>query len=318
VLVSAIFDAFLSIYERRTRDLLRLATGGSGVVPPGAALHPDLVNRLASEAAKTADHVLGIAIRALDYCPPVDLTFGEYLRALVTADRDLVPDDDLGYRVAFVEAFRRRGIYPRSLRTLSVESLLWRGPQDEELQPSDALVHALDWLRSFAFEHVYAESRHELFKLARRMRARMHSRLQQHFEGKTGAQDAAYLGLDLERNPSFEVHAGRIAHRIGPDGQLLPQFVMEIVQEEKLAPGPGSGRTEPATFPSGCTLVADLRTLRINYCIRKPAASDTRRERQLAFETDFAGRLPGATYFGNPGLSPEPFARLHLASGGRP
>ena len=31
VLVAAVFDAFLSIYERRTRDLVRLATGGSGI-----------------------------------------------------------------------------------------------------------------------------------------------------------------------------------------------------------------------------------------------------------------------------------------------
>ena len=53
-------------------------------------------------------HVLNICIRALDYCPPVDLVFGEYLRALITADADLVPDDKHGYRTAFIEAFRNR------------------------------------------------------------------------------------------------------------------------------------------------------------------------------------------------------------------
>ena len=46
-----------------------------------------------------------MCIRALDYCPPVDITFGEYLRAIITADCDLVEDDRLRYRVAFVEAF---------------------------------------------------------------------------------------------------------------------------------------------------------------------------------------------------------------------
>ncbi len=35
VLVAAVFDAFLQIYKRRTADLLRLATGGSGVLPAG-------------------------------------------------------------------------------------------------------------------------------------------------------------------------------------------------------------------------------------------------------------------------------------------
>ena len=67
-----------------------------------------------------------MCIRALDYCPPVDINFGDYLRALITADIDLVPDDDLGYRIALIDAFKRRGIYPRDIRTLSEESLCWK------------------------------------------------------------------------------------------------------------------------------------------------------------------------------------------------
>ena len=84
------------------------------------------------EAANSAGHVLNMCIRALDYCPPVDITFGDYLRALVTADRDLVPDDDRGYRIAVIEAFRRRGIYPQGVRSLSAESLCWAGPVGDE------------------------------------------------------------------------------------------------------------------------------------------------------------------------------------------
>src|SRR5258705_9811610 len=117
ILVAAVFDAFLSIYQSRSRDLLRLASGGTGVLPQGE-LHPDLVNRLTQEAAKSASHVLNMCVRALDYCPPVDITFGEYLRALITADMDLMPDDPHKYRIAFIEAFRRRGIYPRDVTTL--------------------------------------------------------------------------------------------------------------------------------------------------------------------------------------------------------
>ena len=92
VLVSAVFAAFLTIYQSRCADLIRLATNGSGILP-GGEISVDLANRLASEASKTAEHVLNMCIRALDYCPPVNLEFGDYLRAIITADRDLVRDD---------------------------------------------------------------------------------------------------------------------------------------------------------------------------------------------------------------------------------
>jgi hypothetical protein len=133
ILVAAVFEAFLSIYKRRVADLLRIASNGTGILTPGE-LHPDLVNRLADEAAKSAQHVLTMCIRALDYCPPVDITFGDYLQAIITADTDLVPEDERGYRIAFIESFRRRGIYPRDIRVLSQDSLCWRTIREDEQQ----------------------------------------------------------------------------------------------------------------------------------------------------------------------------------------
>ena len=65
ILMAAIFDAFISIYDKRTEDLVRLATGGTGVIEEGASLHPDLVNRLAGEASKAANHVLTMCILSL-------------------------------------------------------------------------------------------------------------------------------------------------------------------------------------------------------------------------------------------------------------
>lgn len=128
ILVAAVFDAFLSIYSARTADLLRL----SGVrLGASQILHPDLVARLAHEAAKSADHVLRMCIRALDYLPPVDVRFGEFLRAIITADMDLIPDDRLNYRLAFVEAFRRRGIFPDHCLSLSPDNLKWEPPQPQ-------------------------------------------------------------------------------------------------------------------------------------------------------------------------------------------
>jgi hypothetical protein len=133
ILVAAVFEAFISIYKSRVADLLRIASGGTGILVPGE-LHPDLVNRLANTAAKVAQQVLNMCIRALDYCPPADVNFGEYLRAIITADKGLVPDDDLGYRIAFIDAFRRRGIYPRDIRTMSEESLGWNPVREDEQQ----------------------------------------------------------------------------------------------------------------------------------------------------------------------------------------
>lgn len=131
-LVAAVFDAFVTIYERRASDLLRIAGVKPGTRIADRELAPDLVARLASEAAKAADHVLRMCVRALDYIPPVDLRFGEYLRAIVTADTDLVPDDPMRYRVAFVEAFKKRGITVPGCISMAPDSLLWTAPDLSE------------------------------------------------------------------------------------------------------------------------------------------------------------------------------------------
>jgi hypothetical protein len=316
ILVAAIFDAFLAIYERRITDLLRLATGGTGILEPGA-IHPDLVGRLANEAAKSAQHVLGMCIRALDYTPPVDITFGEYLRAILTADADLVRDDDLNYRVAFLEAFRRRGIQPLDVRTLSVESLLWRSPQSDELRPSAALEAGLRSLRPFAEQCLYVESqlseprtRQTVFDLQRTTRIQLHARLQKHFKSAEGRNDAAFLGLVPDS--SFEVHSARFALRATPDGDVLPQIVVTLLQERQRPVDPAYPVGETMPFQGGCAIVADLRELRIRYAIRKNAASRGRLARQQAFAMDRMGSLR-ATYLGARPIHTErePFALLH-------
>src|SRR5262245_30540259 len=147
ILVAAVFDAFFNIYQRRIRDLVRIATGGTGTLPQGD-LHPDLVNRISSEASRTAQLILTMCIRAFDYLPPVDITFGDYLRALVTADYELQPGDDYGQRSAMIEAFRLRGIYADRVASLAEESLLW-----ERADPSfpKLPVETLEVLREMVF-----------------------------------------------------------------------------------------------------------------------------------------------------------------------
>ena len=59
ILVHAIYEAFVSVVARRTADLVRMATGGTGVLPAGA-LHPDLVARLSTETCATATYFLSL------------------------------------------------------------------------------------------------------------------------------------------------------------------------------------------------------------------------------------------------------------------
>ena len=152
ILVAAVFDAFQSIYSARTRDLLRMCGIATGETGP---LHPDLVARLAKEATKSADHVLRMCIRALDYLPPVDVRFGEFLRAIVTADADLIPDDRLNYRLAFVEAFRRRGIFPESCLSMSPDSLLWDAA-DPDLSVTDIGAESMNLVPQYKRHEIVA------------------------------------------------------------------------------------------------------------------------------------------------------------------
>lgn len=314
VLVAAVFEAFLAIYARRTADLLRIASGGSGVLGQGA-LHPDLVERLAAEAVKTARHVLRLCIRALDYMPPVDPTFPEYLRALVTADSDLVPNDRFGYRVALLEAFGRRGIQPDELRTLSEESLRWQTVAPD-CQPRG--------LGQFLRDHIDLSwdmrgDRLQSWTAARKNAARLHDWLL----GTAPADaPAVFAALGLERTPAapgafdfyagrrddmglppFEVHAVRPARRATPDGDVRTDIIAVITQKRVLANG--------TTRRGGCTLVLDRREgIRhpIRYAVVKPVCRPAAGPGGSPPPYCAEGGMR-ALYFGS--LAGEPFAMLH-------
>ncbi|MHA3773101.1 hypothetical protein ACXR0O_16335 [Verrucomicrobiota bacterium sgz303538] len=320
LLVAAIFDAFISIYKRRTADLLRIATNGSGVLPKGA-LSSDLVNRLADEASKAANHILTMCIRALDYCPPVDLTFGDYLRALITADYDLVPDDDLGYRLAVVEAFRGYGIYPHDARSLSIDSLLWAAPATDDFQDVfiEFLRDQLDAIRKWDL----SQNRQFIFEEMRKLRAKLHDVVKQNPKG------AKWLlkGLRLnERQARFEVHSVRPARRIGPDGQLRTDLVVEITQhrrgyfdpkqQEKADYNFQEGASLPPPdfiFRGGVTLIIDLETMRVRYYISKDITNNDRLRRQREFLCGASNISLRSLYF-SCGCAEEPFALLHRSA----
>lgn len=313
ILVAAIFRAFLRVYESRTKDLLRIATQGTGVLPEGD-IHPDLVNRLANEAAKVAGHFLRICIRALDYCPPVDVTFGDYMRAMITADLDMVPEDNYHYRVAIVDAFRSWGVYPLDVKSLSVESLVWFGPTKEEREFFEKVVAKstmrLPWrLRSdrkrvFEYTRDAAKALHEKL-VSDKILAGMEERLESKELGRTLGLD---LGKDAPRTidrddsgrPRVEVHSVRPSLRKDFEGQVHTDLIIEITQErrgyldeavQKEEDKRQSG--EPAKpdfmFRGGCTLVVDYEGPTIRYVISKRVGSDARLKRQREYLKTPAG-----------------------------
>ena len=310
ILVAAVFDAFLAIYKSRTDDLFRIYTGGTGVLEAGA-IHPDLVNRLGAEAVKSATHVLNICIRALDYIPPVDLTFGEYLRGLITADSDLVSDDKYNYRVAFVEAFRRRGIYPQDLETLSVDTLRWQGTDlasmaDKYPELKKGLKRIIKQLKQYADACTYMTNREELFTETRRQRKVLHDTLKAVFDSltKEAANEFGHtLGLDPSED-GFEVHELRRSIRVSPDGKHLPQIILALTQSVDM-----TVNSSTQTFRGGSTLMVDLANSYVKYAIRKRVNSDTRKARTEDFLKNALADPLKSLLLGTG--QREPFAALH-------
>jgi hypothetical protein len=338
ILVAAVFDAFLSIYEKRTADLFRIAGLRPGV-QPAHDLHPDLVARLAREASKAAEHVMRMCIRALDYLPPVDVRFGDFLRAIVTADYDLVPDDVLGYRLAVIEGFRRRGIVPDGCLSLAPDSLLWEPPAHRliadyddlylDLEPkfkrSDAVktadenaetVH--DWIMgSKTFRDTEDEPWQEVCGVVFRRELREEDDLETILR-RPGNSSTDY--------PPVEIHSVRTTRRTGPDGQDLRQLIIEIaqqrrgfhdeqVQKEQDTQKTGRVRTGDFEFRGGATLIFDLREGHLRYAIRKRISDNVRLEHQRNFLQNhcfgslaFAYGLQDASDRAD---SEEPFALVH-------
>ena len=306
VLVAALFEAFLQIYRRRARDAVRLATGGSGVLPEGE-LPPDLVTRLAEEAARAAGHVLRMVIRALDYCPPVDITFGEYLRALITADRDMVPNDDLHYRVAFVSSFRARGIRPDGVRHVSADALLWDEPSEQPEDLDDLLGKlSLGWTRGAARAAIAGICEENATKVQQWLDRRATDAVLAGFGLIRAARKGEALPLANVAGTlsPLAVQSVRPCRRVGPDGDTCRDLVVEITQDWAADAVPG------LRFSGGATLLIDPEARKVRYCIRKRVANPRRVREQIGFANQALGLAQTDAAFGLTRRG-GPFAMLH-------
>jgi hypothetical protein len=246
---------------------------------------------------------------------------------MITADSDLVPNDDRGYRVAVIEAFRRRGIYPRDVRNLSIEGLRWPASRQEDSESFKQIAAGMGYVLD---RSRYLKSRQESFKVMSEWRAALHNFITYHlkdvstFERLTGLMLRPAPGIDLKAlgfmldnagNPRYEVHSLHPAQRVGPDGNLLNQLIISITQQRAVPLNPAYPEAGTFAFRGGCTLILDQDSLSLTYKIAKPIYSDgdLRMLQQRQFINDSSSGSLRATYF-SPlarGAGHEPFALLH-------
>jgi len=186
ILVAAMMNAFLNIWSER---LQALGERKQGMLDRA---------KVVEEGADLAAVLLTSSIRALDYSPPVDLTFNDYLSALLTADQEVRPATDDRYHL--------REIVRASFEAYGIPTA----------EGSDANGM---WQRPAPTEDYYYERTHfepmqsdpdEVF----------------HFIWENRRKDH----LDLDPNAYTRVESVRPCIRVAEDGFTLRETVAEYVQ----------------------------------------------------------------------------------------
>lgn len=189
VLVAAMLNAFVDLW------LVRIAQLGE------FEGHRYNLASVVSEGAKVASHLLNMAIRAIDYCPPTDIDFSQYLAALLTADREAVPDDSAhNYREIIKNGFESYGI-SASGPGCNEDGTWKRFDRNKELTYGRSNYSAM------------MRNRHELFRFI--------------WENRSNDSNER---LDLDERAYTEVLSIDQVARVGPDGITLYETVCQYVQ----------------------------------------------------------------------------------------
>jgi len=119
VLVAAVLNAFVCIWVKRLTAL-------------GDESKLDRA-RAAEEGAELADHLLNVCIRAIDYCPPTDIEFGDFASALLTVDAELNPGDSkYELRSELLAVLASYGIQPASQGLPGRQTGSWNPPPAQD------------------------------------------------------------------------------------------------------------------------------------------------------------------------------------------
>jgi hypothetical protein len=99
ILSAVMLRAFVKVWMQRISRLRRQSSGQYDI------------GSVAEEGAAAADHLLTTAMRAIDYTPPIHLTFSDFRTALLTADFELRPRiDRYKFRDKLGESFDEFGV----------------------------------------------------------------------------------------------------------------------------------------------------------------------------------------------------------------
>ncbi|HKS25595.1 MAG TPA: peptidase M4 [Thermoanaerobaculia bacterium] len=301
VLIGAVFHAFTTVYDRKVARYVSLASSRNKAA---SEMPSELQEILSHEAAQLASQFLSICIRAVDYCPPIDITFGEFLRAVITADTELVADDPWAYREAWIDAFREREIFPSDVPTLSEDALLWRGPR-VKIPPIEEL--------SFANLHFNGDPGQPMNAAEVEAQAAALARVIGHPDWFSAFGLARGDEEELEGDPVEppKIESIRSSRRIGPDEQILFDLVAEVTQKRtaKLK----DGRRFP--FYGGATIVFGPDG-EVRYTVVKKVTHRERLEKQRDFITSPAGAQFWS--FANGELAPVARLLLQLHSSPEP
>jgi len=249
--------AFVKVWVQRLSTLGEVERG---------MLHLD---RVVEDGAKAARHLMTMAIRALDYCPPTALTFDQFLTALLNADEELQPDDSqYHYRDVLVESFGAFGI--------KREANGWK------LRESDQ--NLLNYRRTH-FESITRDP-DEVFRFVWENREQ----------------------LLLHLRAFTKVISVRPCTRISSDGFILRETVAEYIQLASISAGDlaekirrplpeGTSEEEPVRLYGGGTLIFDEYG-RLKYHAYNPVIDPEGKQKRLAelwdrgyFESGAANRF---------------------------
>jgi hypothetical protein len=274
VLVAAILEAFLDVW------LVRL----NRYIQSDEKITEIDVSIAVEEGAEAAEHLLNIAIRGLDYMPPTDIRFSDYLSAILTCDREMVPDDSkYSYRKKLRDSFAAYGIKPADKAD---KDGYWRMEDD-----------------GFCYDRTHFDSMlrdpNEIFRFIWDNRFKLGLEAVQDYFGK------AYL----------KVQSVRPCIRIGPDGFTIRETVAEYVQmvtlrfEELIDVGISGVSAEippeqEITLYGSGTLIFDEYG-QLKYHVKNNIFSQRNQAPRIKY-------LWESGYYTNPAFTKNLFSRMHL------